>query len=159
MSWLHILLFLWCPLALWTAASCGPCTGWDTAGEQERRGERGMVWRVVDGAAEERKGWMRKERWEKLKNEHWDTWLKTYTTIGHIKHNVISSNAPDHMSKATTYVNDILPLLQIGGTVVLDLYHMEQVLVQSTRDRHLQTHKHTSSTDTCVHHLTMYSLQ
>ena len=26
------------------------------------------------------------------------------------------------------YLNDILPLLQIGGTVVLDLYHMKQVL-------------------------------
>ena len=54
------------------------------------------------------------------------------TAIGHIKHNVISSNAPDHMSEATMYLNDILPLLQIGSTVVLDLYHMEQVLVQST---------------------------
>ena len=33
------------------------------------------------------------------------------------------------MSEATMYLNDILPLLQIGGTVVLDLYHMKQVLI------------------------------
>ena len=98
MSWLHILLSLWCPLALWTAASCGPCTDWDTAGEHRGRGERGIVWKVVDGAAEGKFNWGR-EMW---KAKEWTSeiriWLKKMcTTIGYIKHSVISSNAPDHM--------------------------------------------------------------
>ena len=43
MRLLHILFSLWCPLVLWTAASCGPCSGWDTAWEQRGSGERGSA--------------------------------------------------------------------------------------------------------------------
>ena len=141
-------------LSLMSFGSLDCCLMWSLYWLRHCRRAKGQRWKrdclESDGRSSRRRkslNGIRKMRKTKERT-HWDTWLKKMcTTIGHIKRNVISFNAPEHMSKATTYVNDILPLLQIGGTVVLDLYHMEQVLVQSTRDRHLQTQKHTSSTD------------
>ena len=102
---------------------------------------------------------LEKFEWEKKdekKSEHCDKWLKKMrTSIGYIKHNVTSSNAPDHMSKATIYVPQWHspaspdrrhccsgPLSHGTGAGPVDPR-------QTSTDT--QTHH---GTDTCVHHFT-----